>query len=149
MLAWSGLKTDDWEVKIDTGDTAWMLISTALVMLMTPRPALFYGGMARRKNILGTMMHSLTILCVVSVIWVLWGYTIAFGPDKGGIIGGLEWFGLKGVGHEPAPSMLASIPHLSFVIFQMMFAIITPTLITGAFAERMKFSAFLLFTILW
>ncbi|MEK6680404.1 MAG: ammonium transporter [Nitrospirota bacterium] len=135
-------------MKIDTGDTAWMLISTALVMLMTPGLALFYGGMARRKNILGTMMHSLTILCVVSVIWVLWGYTIAFGPDKGGIIGGLEWFGLKGVGHEPGPHA-ASIPHLSFVIFQMMFAIITPTLITGAFAERMKFSAFLLFTILW
>ncbi len=134
--------------KIDTGDTAWMLVSTALVMLMTPGLALFYGGMVRRKNVLGTIMHSFVILCLVSVIWVLWGYTLAFGPDKGGIIGGLNWLGLKGVGQEPAP-MASTIPHLIFMMFQGMFAIITPALITGAFAERMKFSALLLFTALW
>jgi Amt family ammonium transporter len=134
--------------KIDTGDTAWMLISTALVMLMTPGLALFYGGMVRRKNVLGTIMQSFAILCMVSVIWVLWGYTLAFGPDKWGIIGGLDWLGLKGVGQEPAP-LASTIPHLVFMMFQGMFAIITPALITGAFAERMKFSALLLFSALW
>ncbi|MBI5025874.1 MAG: ammonium transporter [Nitrospirae bacterium] len=134
--------------KIDTGDTAWMLVSTALVMLMTPGLALFYGGMVRRKNVLGTIMHSFVILCLVSVIWVLWGYTLAFGPDKGGIIGGLDWLGLKGVGQEPAP-MASTIPHLVFMMFQGMFAIITPALITGAFAERMKFSALVVFSALW
>ena len=134
--------------KIDTGDTAWMLISTALVMLMTPGLAFFYGGMVRRKNVLGTIMQSFAILCIVSVIWVLWGYTLAFGPDKWGIIGGLDWLGLKGVGQESAP-LAPTIPHLIFMMFQGMFAIITPALITGAFAERMKFSALILFSVLW
>ncbi len=134
--------------KIDTGDTAWMLVSTALVMLMTPGLALFYGGMVRRKNVLGTIMHSFVILCLVSVIWVLWGYSLAFGPDKGGIIGGLEWLWLRGVGQEPAP-MASTVPHLMFMMFQGMFAIITPALITGAFAERMKFSALIIFSVLW
>ncbi len=136
--------------KVDTGDTAWVLTSTALVLLMTaPGLALFYGGMVRKKNALGTIMHSFIILCVVSVIWVLWGYSLAFGPDKGGWIGGLEWFGLKGVGGDPNADYAATIPHQAFMIFQMMFAVITPALITGAFAERMKFSAFLLFVVLW
>jgi len=134
--------------KIDTGDTAWMLISTALVMLMTPGLAFFYGGMVRRKNVLGTIMQSFAILCIVSVIWVLWGYTLAFGPDKWGIIGGLEWIGLRNVGQESAP-LASTIPHLIFMMFQGMFAIITPALITGAFAERMKFSALILFSVLW
>jgi Amt family ammonium transporter len=133
---------------IDSGDTAWLLISTALVMLMTPGLALFYGGMVRKKNVLGTIMHSFVILCMVSVIWVLWGYTLAFGADKWGIIGGLEWLGLNGVGTEPAP-LAATVPHLIFMMFQGMFAVITPALITGAFAERMKFSAVLVFTCLW
>ncbi|MDA8215689.1 MAG: ammonium transporter [Nitrospiraceae bacterium] len=125
-----------------------MLISTALVMLMTPGLAFFYGGMVRRKNVLGTIMQSFVILCIVSVIWILWGYTLTFGPDKWGIIGGLDWLGLKGVGQESAP-LAPTIPHLIFMMFQGMFAIITPALITGAFAERMKFSALILFSVLW
>ncbi len=133
---------------INSGDTAWMLISTALVMLMTPGLGLFYAGMVRRKNVLGTIMQSFAILCMVSVIWVLWGYTLSFGPDKWGIIGGLEWFGLSGVGQEPS-DYAATIPHLVFMMYQGMFAIITPALITGAFAERMKFSAMMLFSALW
>src|SRR3989338_5024432 len=135
--------------KIDTGDTAWVLISTALVMLMTPGLALFYGGMVRKKNVLGTIMQSFIIVAIISVQWVLWGYTLAFGPDKGGIIGGLEWLGLNGVGLEPNPDYSATIPHQAFMIFQMMFAIITPALITGAFAERFKFKTYLVFLILW
>lgn len=135
---------------VDTGDTAWVLTSTALVLLMTaPGLALFYGGMVRKKNALGTIMHSFVILCLVSVIWVLWGYTLAFGPDKGGWIGGLDWLGLNGVGGEPNTDYAGTIPHQAFMIFQMMFAVITPALITGAFAERMKFSALLLFVLLW
>ena len=134
--------------KIDSGDTAWMLVSTALVMLMTPGLAFFYGGMVRKKNVLGTIMQSFVILCIVSVIWVLWGYTLAFGPDKWGIIGGFDWIGLRGVGQGPAP-LAPTIPHLIFMMFQGMFAVITPALITGAFAERMKFSALILFSALW
>jgi Amt family ammonium transporter len=134
--------------KISAGDTAWMLVSSALVMLMTPGLAFFYSGMVRRKNVLGTIMHSFIILCVMSVVWVLWGYTLAFGPDIGGFIGGLKWFGLNGIISEPAPAA-PTIPHLVFMMFQGMFAIITPALITGAFAERMKFSALLVFTVLW
>lgn len=134
--------------KIDSGDTAWMLVSTALVMLMTPGLAFFYGGMVRRKNVLGTIMQSFVILCIVSVIWILWGYTLAFGPDKWGIIGSLNWFGLNGVGQEPAP-FASTIPHLIFMMYQGMFAAITLALITGAFAERMKFSALILFSVLW
>ena len=136
--------------KIDRGDTAWMLSASALVLLMTaPGLALFYGGMVRQKNALATLMQSFIIMAVISIQWVLWGYSLAFGPDKGGIIGGLEWIGLRGVGTEPFDAYSKTIPHQAFMIFQMMFAIITPALITGAFAERKKFSAFLLFTVLW
>jgi Amt family ammonium transporter len=137
-------------VNIDKADTAWVLISSALVLLMTiPGLALFYGGMVRRKNALATLAHSFAIVCLISVQWVLWGYTLAFGPDKGGIIGGLEWAGLHGVGMAPNPAYAKTIPHQAFMIFQMMFAVITPALITGAFAERKKFSTFLVFTLLW
>jgi len=136
--------------KIDTGDTTWVLVSTAMVLAMTaPGLALFYGGMVRSKNALGTIMQSFVILCLISVQWVLWGYSLAFGPDKGHLIGGLEWIGLNGVGLEPNADYAATIPHQAFMIFQMMFAVITPALITGAVAERMKFSAFLVFIILW
>jgi Amt family ammonium transporter len=127
-----------------------VLVSTALVLAMTaPGLALFYGGMVRSKNALGTIMQSFIILCLISIQWVLWGYSLAFGPDKGHIIGGLEWLGLNGVGLEPNADYAATIPHQAFMIFQMMFAVITPALITGAFAERMKFSSFLVFTLLW
>ena len=136
--------------KIDTGDTAWVLVSTALVLAMTaPGLALFYGGMGRSKNALSTFLQSFIILALISVQWVLWGYSLAFGPDKGGIIGGLEWFGLNGVGTEPNADYAPTIPHQAFMLFQMMFAVITPALITGAYAERMKFSSFLVFTLLW
>jgi ammonium transporter, Amt family len=136
--------------KIDKGDTAWMLTSSALVLLMTaPGLALFYGGMVRQKNALGTLMQSFIIMAVISIQWVLWGYSLAFGPDRGGIIGGLDWVGLRSVGAEPFDAYAKTIPHQAFMVFQMMFAIITPALITGAFAERKKFSAFLLFTVLW
>jgi len=136
--------------KIDTGDTAWVLVSTALVLAMTaPGVALFYGGMVRSKNALSTILQSFIILCMISVQWVLWGYSLAFGPDVGHIIGSLAWFGLNGVGVEPNADYAATIPHQAFMLFQMMFAVITPALITGAFAERIKFSAFILFTLLW
>jgi Amt family ammonium transporter len=136
--------------KIDKGDTAWLLTSSALVLLMTaPGLALFYGGMVRQKNALATLMQSFIIMAVISIQWVLWGYSLAFGPDKGGVIGGLEWIGLRGVGGEPFDAYSKTVPHQVFMLFQMMFAIITPALITGAFAERKKFSAFLLFTVLW
>ncbi len=135
---------------IDTGDTAWVLTSTALVMLMTaPGLALFYGGMVRKKNVLGTLMQSYTAMFLVSIQWVLFGYSLSFGPDIGGFIGSLDWVGLSGVGMEPNADYAATIPHQAFMIFQMMFAIITPALIAGAFAERMKFSAFVIFTLLW
>jgi Amt family ammonium transporter len=136
--------------KIDAGDTAWVLTSSALVLLMTaPGLALFYGGMVRRKNVLATIMQSFVILCVISIQWVLWGYSLAFGPDRWGLVGGLQWVGLQGVGLDPNADYAATIPHQAYMIFQMMFAIITPALITGAFAERMKFSTFLVFTLLW
>jgi Amt family ammonium transporter len=137
-------------VNIDKGDTAWVLVSSALVLLMTaPGLALFYSGMVRRKNALGTLQHSFIILCLISIQWVLWGYSLAFGPDKGGIIGGLEWAGLRGVGAEPNPAYAKTIPHTVYMLFQMMFAVITPALITGSFAERKKFSTFLVFTLVW
>jgi ammonium transporter, Amt family len=117
-------------------------------MLMTPALGFFYGGLVRRKNVLATIMHSFFILCLISVQWVLWGYTLAFGPDKGGLIGGLDWLTLKGVGQEPGP-YAATVPHQAFMVFQMMFAVITPALITGAFAERKRFKAFVVFTLLW
>ncbi|MFZ0448311.1 MAG: ammonium transporter [Desulfatiglandaceae bacterium] len=134
---------------MNTGDTAFVLISTALVMLMTPGLALFYGGMARSKNALGTIMQSFIMLGLVTLEWVLWGYSLSFGPDHAGLVGGLEWFGLRGVGITPSPDYGSTIPHLAFMIFQCMFAIITPALMTGAFAERMKFNALFVFTLLW
>jgi ammonium transporter, Amt family len=136
-------------MRIDTGDTTWILISTALVMLMTPGLALFYGGMVRQKNVLGTIMQSFVALGVVTVQWVLIGYSLAFGPDIKGIIGGLQWVGLNGVGLTPNPDYAATVPHQAFMMFQMMFAIITPALISGAFAERFKFSTYLIFVFLW
>ncbi len=135
--------------KIDTGDTAWLLASSALVMLMTPGLALFYGGMVRRKNVLGTIMHSFVALGVITVQWVLFGYSLSFGPDVGHFIGNLDWIGLSGVGLDPNPDYGATVPHQAYMIFQMMFAIITPALISGAIAERFKFSAYLVFITLW
>jgi Amt family ammonium transporter len=135
--------------KIDTGDTAWILVSTALVMLMTPGLALFYGGMVRGKNVLGTIMQNFFAIALVSVQWILIGYSLAFGPDVHGIIGNLDWIGLKGVGVDPNPDYAPTIPHIAFMMYQAMFAVITPALITGAFAERMKFSSYFLFTLLW
>jgi ammonium transporter, Amt family len=129
-------------LKIDTGDTAWILISTALVMLMTPGLALFYGGMVRGKNVLGTLMQSFVAIAVISVQWILVGYSLSFGPDFHGLIGNLDWIGLNGVGVNPNPDYAPTVPHLAFMIYQAMFAVITPALITGAFAERMKFSAY-------
>src|SRR6267378_5634806 len=135
---------------INAGDTAWLLTSAALVMLMTPALGFFYGGLVRRKNVLSTLMHSWFILALISVRWVLWGYSLAFGPDTGlGIIGGLQWIGLNGVGQEPNPDYAATVPHEAYMVFQMMFAVITPALITGAFAERKRFKAFVIFTLLW
>ena len=135
---------------IDSGDTAWVLTASALVLLMTaPGLALFYGGLVRRKNVLGTLMQSFIILALISVQWVLWGYSLAFGPDKGGIVGGLEWIGLTGVGGQPNPDYGPTVPHQAYMVFQLMFAIITPALITGAFAERLKFSTFIVFTLAW
>lgn len=136
--------------KIDTGDTAWMLTSAALVLMMTiPGLFLFYGGLVRSKNVLSVIMHSFIIVALVTIQWVLWGYSLAFGPDKGHIIGSLAWFGLKGVGLEPNPDYAGTIPHQLYMIYQLMFAIITPALITGTFVERAKFSTFLIFMLLW
>ncbi len=135
---------------INVGDTAWILVSTALVMSMTaPGLALFYGGLVRRKNVLSTMMQSFFILCMISIQWILWGYSLSFGPDVGSFIGSLSWAGLRGVGLTPNPDYAATIPHQLFMVYQMMFAVITPALITGAFAERIKFPAFVAFTLLW
>ena len=134
---------------IDTGDTSWLLVSTALVMFMTPGLALFYGGLVRTKNVLGTIMQSFFALALVSVLWVLVGYTLAFGPDRGGVIGGLTFWGLRGVGQAPSEAYATTVPHLAFSMYQLMFAIITPALITGAVAERMRFSAYVLFLALW
>jgi len=134
---------------MNTGDTAWLLVSAALVMFMTPGLALFYGGMVRRKNILGTIVQSLVLIGLISVEWALVGYSMAFGPDHGGIIGDLSWFGLSGVGLAPFKEYAATVPHQAFMVYQMMFAVITPALITGAFAERFRFSTFLVFSLLW
>lgn len=135
---------------INSGDTAWVLVSTAFVMLMTfPGLALFYGGLVRRKNVLATIMQSFFALCLISIQWILFGYSLSFGPDKWHFIGSFAWAGLKGVGMAPNPDYAATIPHLLFMAYQMMFAIITPGLITGAFAERMKFSAYVAFSLLW
>lgn len=136
---------------INGADTAWVLLGAALVMLMTPALGLFYGGMVRGKNVLSTIMHSFFILALISVQWVLWGYSLAFSPDVGGFgfIGGLSWVGLNGVGLEPNPDYAGTIPHQAFMVFQMTFAVITPALISGAFAERKRFKAFVIFTLLW
>ena len=135
--------------QVSSGDTAWVLASAALVLLMTPALAFFYGGMVRHKNVVSTILQCFIIVALISVQWVLWGYSLAFGPDKWGIIGGLEWVGLRGVGAEPNPDYAATIPQQAFMIFQAMFAVITPALIVGAFAERIKFKTLLIFTLLW
>lgn len=135
--------------QINAGDTAWVLASAALVMLMTPALGFFYGGLVRRKNVLSTIMHSFFILTLISVQWALWGYTLVFGNDKHGLIGGFQWLGLKGVGGAPNPDYGPTIPHIAFVMFQCMFAVITPALITGAFAERKRFKAFVVFSLAW
>lgn len=136
---------------MNNGDIAWILASSALVLLMTPGLAFFYGGLVRPKNAAATVMHSFMAIGVVGVVWVLWGYSLAFGPDLGGmgIIGDLSWFWLAGVSATEAGPYADNMPHQLFMIFQAMFAIITPALITGAFAERMKFGAYLVFIVLW
>ena len=136
-------------MSINTGDTAWILISSALVMLMTPGLALFYGGMVRRKNILSTIMMSFVALGVVGILWVLYGYSLSFGTDTLGIIGSLDFIGLRNVGQEPSAIYATTVPHLAFMVFQGMFAIITVALMTGAVVERIKFSALLVFSTLW
>ena len=133
---------------ISSGDTAWLLVSAALVMFMTPGLAFFYGGLVRSKNVVGTIMQSFIALGLVSVLWALVGYTLAFGPDKGGIIGGLDFLGLSGVGGTPS-AYAPTVPASTFMVFQMMFAVITPALIAGAFAERMRFSGYLMLIGLW
>ncbi|OIO38705.1 MAG: ammonia channel protein [Candidatus Omnitrophica bacterium CG1_02_46_14] len=134
---------------MDTGDTAWVLMSAALVLLMTPALAFFYGGLVRKKNILSILMQCFMMICLVTIQWVVLGYTLSFGPDVKGIIGNLAWFGLKGVGTAPNPDYASTIPHQAYMIFQAMFAVITPALILGAFAERMKFTVFCVFSLLW
>ncbi|HEY51554.1 MAG TPA: ammonium transporter [Dehalococcoidia bacterium] len=134
---------------MSSGDTAWILISSALVMLMTPGVALFYGGMVRRKNVLSTLMMSFAALGLVGLLWILYGYSLSFGPDIGGLLGRLDFIGLRGVGQEPSPVYASTVPHLAFMVFQGMFAIITVALITGAVVERIKFSSLLLFSALW
>ena len=129
---------------VSAGDTAWLLVSTALVLLMVPALALFYGGMVRKKNVLSTLMHSMAALPLVSVQWILIGFTLAFGTTHGGLVGGLDFAGLAHL-----PELKGTVPSLAFVAFQMMFAAITPALISGAFAERMKFSAFIVFALAW
>ena len=135
---------------VDTGDTAWVLTSAALVLLMTPGLAFFYGGLVRRKNVLSILMQCMIVICLVTLQWVLIGYSLAFAPDLGGgILGSLQWAGLKGVGLDPSPVYASTVPHQAFMIFQAMFAIITPALIIGAFAERMRFGPFCIFSVLW
>ena len=134
---------------LDTGDTAWVLISAALVLIMIPGLAFFYGGLVRKKNILSVLMQCFMLMGLITIQWVIVGYTLSFGKDIGGVIGGMEWFGLRGIGVGPNPDFSETIPHQVFMIFQAMFAIITPALILGSFAERMKFSAFCVFSLLW
>ena len=139
----------DTGASVDTGDTAWLLASSALVMLMTPGLGLFYAGMVRRKNALATILQSFIMVGIVGVLWIIYGYSLAFGKDHFGIIGSLDWICLRGVGQAPNVDYAPTIPHIGFVMFQAMFAIITPALISGAFAERMRFKAYVLFMILW
>jgi Amt family ammonium transporter len=137
-------------LKVDSGDTAWVLVSSAFVLAMLmPGLALFYGGLVRTKNVLATIMQSIMILSVISILWILFGYSLTFGPDKGGVIGGLDWVGLNGVGIEPHPVYGTTIPHTAFVLFQLMFAAIAPSLITGSFAERKRFTSAVLFAAIW
>lgn len=144
------LAAETGENAINGADTVWVLISAALVMLMTPAVGLFYGGMVRKKNVLSIITQSFIVLALISIQWILWGYSLAFGPDTGhGLIGGLQWIGLNGVGGAPNPDYAPTIPATVFMIYQAMFAIITPVLITGAFADRMKFSTFIVFTLIW
>ena len=135
--------------KVDPGDTAWMLTSAALVLLMTPALGFFYGGMVRGKNVLGTIMHSFFMIAIISVQWAILGYSLSFGPDIGHFVGNLDWAFLSGVGGDPNPDYAPTIPHQAFMIYQAMFAVITPALISGAFAERMRFSAFVVFSLAW
>lgn len=134
---------------IDSADTAFVLVSTALVLLMTPGLAIFYAGMVRSKNVLGTIIQSFILISVITVEWIYIGYSMSFGPDVNGFIGDLSWFGLHGVGQAPSDVYAKTIPHMVFMIFQCMFAVITPALITGAFAERMRFGPFIVFSLLW
>jgi len=134
---------------INTGDTAWLLVCCSLVLLMTPALAFFYGGMVRRKNVLSTLTLSFVFMALIGVQWVLYGYSLAFGKSIGGLIGGLNYLGLAGVGAAPNPDYAKTIPHGLFAAFQMMFAVITPALITGAFVERVRFKSFLLFSLIW
>ena len=136
-------------MSINAADTAWVLVSAAMVMLMTPGVAFFYGGMVRRKNYLSTLMMSFITLGLIGLLWVVYGYSLSFGPDKVGIIGGLNFFGLNGVGQSPSAVYAQTIPQLAFAAFQMMFAVITVALITGAVVERIKFSSLLVFSALW
>jgi ammonium transporter, Amt family len=136
-------------MEINTGDTAWILVSIALVMVMTPALAFFYGGMVRKKNLLSTLNLSFIVLGLISIQWILVGYTLAFGTSFRGLIGGLDFLGFAGVGAEPNTTYAPTIPHTAFAVFQMMFAIITPALISGAFVERVRFKTFLVFTLLW
>ena len=145
LLASPGIAVAGGDTLIDSGDTAWVLVSTALVMLMTPGLAFFYAGMARKKNVLGTIMQSYFILCLIGIQWVVWGYSLSFGNDLSGLVGGLQYLGFVGVGVEPN----GTIPHVVFAMFQGMFAVITVALITGAVAERIKFSAVIIFSLLW
>jgi len=135
--------------EINAGDTAWIMVSTAMVMLMTPALAFFYGGLVRRKNILSILMQCFMLICLASLQWVLFGYSLAFGPDIKGFIGNLSWAGLQGVGLTPHSVYGTTVPHQAFMMFQAMFAVITPALIIGAFAERMRFSSFCVFSLLW
>ncbi|OUB51963.1 ammonium transporter [Bacillus thuringiensis] len=134
---------------MNMGDTVFMFVTTVMVMLMTPGLALFYGGMVRSKNVLSTTMHSYSAMAIVSIQWIVIGYSLSFGPDWHGLIGTLDRFGLNGVTYAPNPDYSSTIPHNLFMMFQLMFAILTPALISGAFAERMRFSAFLIFILLW
>ncbi|MEK4889746.1 ammonium transporter [Bacillus sp. FSL M7-0996] len=134
---------------MNTGDTVFMFVTTVMVMLMTPGLALFYGGMVRSKNVLSTTMHSYSAMAIVSIQWIVIGYSLSFGPDWHGLISNLDWFALNGVTYAPNPDYSSTIPHNLFMMFQLMFAILTPALISGAFAERMRFSAFLIFILLW
>jgi len=135
-------------MRVDAGDTAWILVSATLVMLMTPGLG-FYAGLSRRKNVINLLTQCFISVAVVTVVWTLWGYSLAFGPDAGGYVGRLDWMFLRGVGGEPNTDYAPTIPHSAFMLFQLMFAVITPALVVGAFAERLRFSTFLIFLVAW